>query len=76
MVLACLMPVVFNGLVIGAVITSAYEGKKVFEAVGLYALNAIWVSLGEAAVMLLIGFPFMKFMEKRKLLTKFMTEKE
>ena len=70
MLLACLMPVIFNGIIIGAVITSAYEGKKVFEAVELYAFNALWVSVGEAAVMLLIGFPFMKLIEKRKLLSR------
>ena len=71
MLLACLMPVIFNGIIIGAVITSAYEGKRVFESFGLYALNALGVSLGEAAVMLLIGFPLMKLIEKRELLSKF-----
>ena len=72
MILVCLMPIVFNGVIIGAVITCAYEGKKLFESFGLYALNALGVSLGEAAVMLLIGLPLMKLIEKRKLLSEFL----
>ena len=33
--LACLMPVVFNGIIIGAVITCASEGKNFFASFGL-----------------------------------------
>lgn len=69
--LACLMPVVFNGITVGAVITFAYEGRKLAGALGLFAVNALWVSLGEAAVMFAIGYPFMKLIDKNKMLDKF-----
>ena len=74
--LACLMPVVFNACIIGAVITCAYEGKKLFESIGLFAVNALWVGIGEAAVMLVIGYPFLRLIEKRKLLSDIITEKK
>jgi len=70
-ILACLMPVFFNGFIVGAVITYAYEGKKLADSVGLFAANVLWVSLGEAAVMLIIGFPLIKLIEKNKILDKF-----
>ena len=66
-VLACLMPVVFNAFIIGAVITCAYEGRRISESFGLFAVNAGWVALGEAAVLLLVGLPLMKLIGKRKL---------
>lgn len=75
-VLACLMPVVFNGLIVGSVITCAYEGKKLFESVGLLALNILWVSVGEAAVMLVLGVPLLKLIEKRKIFSDILSEKQ
>ena len=75
-VLACLMPVFFNGIIIGAVITCAYEGRRFLDSVGLFALNALWVSIGEAAVMLLIGYPLIKLIEKRKFFSDIIKEKQ
>jgi uncharacterized membrane protein len=69
--LACLMPVVFNAVIVGAVITWAYEGQNIFEHHGLYALNAAWVGLGEAGVLYLIGYTLMKHLPKLKFFREF-----
>lgn len=57
-----LMPIVFNALIVGAVITKAYNGLGIFAHPAVFALNAAQVALGEAAVMLLIGYPLMRFL--------------
>ena len=69
--LACLMPVVFNAVIVGAVITWAYEGQSIFEHPGLYALNAAWVGLGEAGVLYLIGYTLMKYLPRFKFFREF-----
>ena len=51
----CMMPVVFNAVVVGAVITEAYNGMDIFSHLGVFALNAAQVGLGELGVMLLFG---------------------
>ena len=57
--LACFMPVIFNAVIVGAVITWAYEGMNIFRHPGMFALNALWVGIGEAVVLYVIGFPLM-----------------
>ena len=59
---ACTMPVLFNSLIIGAVITQAYNGYSFLEHPGLLALNCAQIALGEAGVMLLLGFPLMRIL--------------
>lgn len=61
---ACLMPVVFNAVMIGAVITWAYNGMNIFRHVGAFFLNAGQIALGEGAVMLLGGLPLMRRLPK------------
>ena len=56
------MPVLFNALVIGAVITWAYNGMNIFHHMGVFALNAAQIALGEGAVMLIGGLPLMRFL--------------
>ena len=65
-VLACLMPVLFNAVIIGAVITWGYEGQNVFEHPDVFAFNALTVGLGEAGVLYLIGCPLMKYLPNAK----------
>ena len=72
--LACLMPVLFNGIIVGAVITYAYEGGGFLDSLKLFAVNALWVSLGEAAVMFILGYPLIKFIEKRKFFSDIMPD--
>ena len=69
--LACLMPVVFNAVVVGAVITSAYNGLGLFSHPAAFALNAAQVGLGEAAVLFIIGLPMMYYLPGMKFFREF-----
>ena len=69
--LACLMPVLFNAVIVGAVITWAYEGQNIFQHPGVFALNGLWVGLGEAAVLYLIGFPLLRKLPELKVFREF-----
>ena len=70
--LACLMPVVFNALVVGAVITAAYEGMNLFQHFGVFAMNADYVGLGEAIVLYVLGLPLMRYLPGKKFFKEFM----
>ncbi len=70
-VLGALMPVIFNALVVGGVITKAYNGLGIFTHPEVFALNAAQVGLGEAAVMLLIGYPLMRFLPDKAYFREF-----
>lgn len=63
--LACLMPVLWNGLIVGAVLCYAFVDKSPFAAPAAFALYAGQVALGEAAVMLLCGLPLMSYLPKQ-----------
>ncbi len=65
-VLACLMPVVFNAIVVGAVITEAYIGVHIFENFGVFAMNALYVGIGEAIVLFVLGLPLMRYLPKKR----------
>ena len=71
-VLACLMPVLFNAVIIGAVLTWGYEGQNVFEHPDVFAFNALTVGLGEAGVLYLIGYPLMKYLPNVKRFREFL----
>lgn len=58
--LGCLMPVLFNAVIVGAVITWGYEGQNIFEHPRLYAVNALWVGLGELGVLYLFGYTLLR----------------
>lgn len=63
-VLGCLSPVLFNALIVGAVLaaTVAPEGTAFGAA---FALFGFQVGLGEAVVMLVLGLPLMRLLMKR-----------
>ena len=65
--LACLYPVLYNGLVVGAVLTAGYENLSIPANPRLYALNAGSVALGEALVVYALGLPLLKRLPKQKL---------
>ena len=69
--LGCLMPVVFNAVVVGAVITQAYNGLGIFSHPAAFALNALQVGLGEAGVMFILGLPLCRFLPKKKFFSEF-----
>lgn len=65
-ILACFMPVIFNAVIIGAVVTCAYSGLSIFENFEVFALNGLYVGLGEAVVLYAIGLPLMRNLPKQK----------
>jgi hypothetical protein len=56
---ACLMPVFWNGAVVGAVLAYAYTPGTFWAG---FAVIGAQVALGEAAVMLALGLPLMSFL--------------
>ena len=70
-VLACLMPVVFNAVIVGAVITEAYSGLRVFQHFEVFAFNAFTVGLGEAVVLFGLGLPLVRSLPKKKFFMEF-----
>lgn len=64
--LSCLTVVLTNAVVVGAVITKAYNGIGIFSHPGAFALNAAQIALGEGAVMFIGGLPLMKYLPKLK----------
>ena len=70
--LACLMPVLFNAVIIGIIITEAYMGLSIFNSPEILALNAFQVGIGEAGVLFLLGYPLMRQLEKTKFFREFM----
>lgn len=69
--LACLMPVLFNAVIVGAVITGAYMGMNIFEHLGIFALTAAQVGIGEAVVLYVIGLPLMRWLPGKRFFKEF-----
>ncbi len=61
-ILALSMPAIFNGIIIGSMLTIFYV-EKAFSA-KLLTVNICTVALGELVVCFLLGFPFIKALEK------------
>ena len=70
--LACLMPVVFNAVIVGAVIVGAYEGLNIFRHFGVYLLTAASVGFGEAVVLYVIGLPLTRALPRQKFFAEFL----
>ena len=70
--LACLMPVLFNAVIVGAVLTWGY-GFLEFPADPLksYGFNALTVGLGEAGVLYLIGYTLLRQLPRIKSFREF-----
>lgn len=64
--LGCLMPVVFNMVIVGAVLTWGYELQEFASPVKSFGFNALTVGLGEAGVLYLIGCPLLRQLPKLK----------
>jgi len=73
--LACLPPVVFNAVIIGALIAYYMVGAvnaDVFMAA--FMLNGLQVGLGELAVMFVIGLPIMIYFPRTRAFAKLSTQ--
>ena len=64
--LGCLMPVVFNAVIVGAVLTWGYQIQEFENPLLSYGFNALTVGIGEAGVLYLIGYPLMSYLPKIK----------
>ena len=72
--LACLMPVVFNGVIVGAVLAGAYAAGRAFGP--YFLLCAGEVAAGEAGVMLLLGYPLLRLLPKKESLRPYLFDKQ
>ena len=62
--MACSMPVVFNALIVGAVLAYGY-------GMGNFPLCAVTIAASEAIVMYALGLPLMILVDKKNLFSKF-----
>ena len=69
--LGCLMPVLFNAVIVGAVLTWGYGFQEFETPLASYAFNALTVGLGEAGVLYLIGYPLLCYLPRLKFFQEF-----
>ena len=72
--LGCLMPVIFNAVIVGAVLTWGYRIQEFSSPLLSYGFNALTVGLGEAGVLYLIGYTLLRQLPKLRFFRE-MTEK-
>ena len=70
-VLGCLMPVLFNAVIVGAVLTWGYQFQEFPSPLMSYGFNALTVGLGEAGVLYLIGYTLLRQLVKIKAIREF-----
>ena len=70
-ILGCLMPVVFNAVIVGAVLTWAYQIQEFPSPIRSYGFNALTVGLGELGVLFLIGYTLLRQLPKIKSFREF-----
>ena len=64
--LGCLMPVLFNAVIVGAVLTWGYQIQELSTPLASCGFNALTVGLGEAAVLFALGYPLLTQLPKIK----------
>ena len=69
--IACFMPVVWNGLIVGATLTIALAGLNPLTHFGAFLIYAGQVALGELGVMYIIGLPLMTYLPKQRFFSEF-----
>ncbi len=69
--LGCLMPVLFNAAIVGAVLTWGYRFQEFSDPLKSYGFNALTVGLGELGVLYLIGYTLLRQLPKSKALREF-----
>ncbi len=71
-ILGCLMPVLFNAVIVRAVLTWGYQIQEFPRSpLASYGFNALTVGLGEAAVLYLIGYPLLSQLPKSRFIREF-----
>ena len=65
--LGCLMPVLFNAVIVGAVLTWGYRFQEFPDnPLASYGFNALTVGVGEAGVLYLIGYMLLRLLPRSK----------
>ena len=70
-ILGCLMPVVFNAVIVGAVLTWGYQIQAFSSPLASYGFNALTVGLGEVGVLYFIGYTLLRQLPKIKFFREF-----
>ena len=70
-ILGCLMPVLFNAVIVGAVLTWGYGIRAFSSPLTSFGFNALTVGLGEAGVLYLIGYTLLRQLPKIKTIREF-----
>ena len=71
-ILACLMPVLFNAVIVGAVIAFGETGQLFAGAFWpAFWFNAATVGLGEAAVLYVLGLPLLRWLPRSRIFAQF-----
>ena len=65
------MPVVFNAVIVGAVLTWGYQIQEFDSPLKSCAFNALTVGIGEAGVLYLIAYPLLSYLPKIKSVREF-----
>lgn len=73
-VAACLMPVVWNCVIVGAVLCYSMTDLMPWNNLVPFLIYAGDVALGEAVVMFAIGLPLMRYLPKQKFFTAWLTK--
>ena len=69
--LGCLMPVLFNAVIVGAVLTWGYQIREFADPLKSYGFNALSVGLGELGVLYLIGYTLLRQLPRSKTVREF-----
>ena len=70
-ILGCLMPVLFNAVIVGAVLTWGYQIQEFESPLASYGFNALTVGIGEAAVLYLVGYTLIRQLPRIKAIRDF-----
>ena len=70
-ILGCLMPVVFNAAIVGAVLTWGYRIQTFESPLASYGFNALTVGLGEVGVLYFVGYTLLRQLPKIKFFREF-----
>lgn len=72
--LACFMPVIWNGIIVGAVLCYALTDLMPWNNPVAFLIYAGDVALGELVVMYAIALPLMRYLPKQKFFTEQLTK--
>lgn len=71
-ILACLMPVLVNGVIVGAVLCYSFTDLAPWNNFLAFLVYAGQVALGELGVMLVVGLPLMSWLPKQKFFSEYL----